>query len=99
MLGFRTQLQKSQQHLVALALSIYHGVPWVNYKSLNVTVPQTGNLIAHDPVRIAGDAAATDPSCELSPLHGRMRAMAEQEAASSVTDYAYRGRPTPIPVH
>jgi phospholipid/cholesterol/gamma-HCH transport system substrate-binding protein len=26
----------------------------VNYKSLYVTVPQTGNLIAHDPVRIAG---------------------------------------------
>lgn len=40
--------------LVALALSIYHGLPWVNYKSLYVSVPQTGNLIAHDPVRIAG---------------------------------------------
>jgi phospholipid/cholesterol/gamma-HCH transport system substrate-binding protein len=40
--------------LVALALSIYHGVPWVNYKKLYVTLPQSGNLIAHDPVRIAG---------------------------------------------
>lgn len=48
---------------------------------------------------LAGDAAATDPSCELSPLHHRMRSVAEQEAASLVTDYAYRGRPTPIPVH
>jgi PqqA peptide cyclase len=47
---------------------------------------------------LAGDAAATDPSCDLSPLHYRMRAIAEQEAASLVTDYAYRGRPTPIPV-
>jgi PqqA peptide cyclase len=53
---------------------------------------------------IAGDAAATDPSCDLSPLHARMRAMAEQAATSSATDYIYRGRPvrksaTPIPAH
>jgi pyrroloquinoline quinone biosynthesis protein E len=51
---------------------------------------------------IAGDAAATDPSCDLSPLHGRMLALAEQEAASGVGGYVYRGRPeakraTPIP--
>ncbi len=48
---------------------------------------------------LAGDAAATDPSCDLSPYHDRMLAMAEQGAASQVTDYAYRGRPTPIPAH
>jgi pyrroloquinoline quinone biosynthesis protein E len=52
---------------------------------------------------IAGDAAATDPSCDLSPLHGRMLALAEQAAASDVGGYVYRGRPeakraTPIPV-
>lgn len=42
---------------------------------------------------IAGDAAATDPSCDLSPLHGRIQALAHQEAAEQATDYAYRGRP------
>jgi len=47
---------------------------------------------------IAGDAAATDPSCDLSPLHGRLQALAEQDAASPAADYAYRGRATPIPV-
>jgi pyrroloquinoline quinone biosynthesis protein E len=47
---------------------------------------------------LAGDAAATDPSCDLSPLHDRMRAMAEQAAASPVTNYTYRGRLIPIPV-
>jgi pyrroloquinoline quinone biosynthesis protein E len=62
---------------------------------------------------IAGDAAATDPSCDLSPLHAKMRALAEQAtikqatteqaATEQVTAYAYRGRPvrksaTPIPV-
>jgi virulence factor Mce-like protein len=40
--------------LVALALSIYHGVPWVNYKTIYATVPETGDLLPHDPVRIAG---------------------------------------------
>ncbi|HEX3575764.1 MAG TPA: pyrroloquinoline quinone biosynthesis protein PqqE [Rhodopila sp.] len=53
---------------------------------------------------IAGDAAATDPSCNLSPLHGRMRALAEHDAAGTETTYIYRGRPvrrdaTPIPTH
>ena len=40
--------------LVALALSIYNGVPWVGYRTIYVTVPQTGDLLPHDPVRIAG---------------------------------------------
>jgi len=42
---------------------------------------------------IAGDAAATDPSCDLSPLHGRIQALAQQAAAEQATEYAYRGRP------
>ena len=51
---------------------------------------------------IAGDAAATDPSCDLSPLHGRIQAVAQDAAAGRVTEYVYRGRAarkaaTPIP--
>lgn len=42
---------------------------------------------------ITGDAAATDPSCDLSPQHGRLLALAEQAAATQVGEYAYRGRP------
>jgi pyrroloquinoline quinone biosynthesis protein E len=42
---------------------------------------------------LAGEAAATDPACDLSPLHGRVLALAEQSAAATATDYAYRGRP------
>jgi pyrroloquinoline quinone biosynthesis protein E len=46
---------------------------------------------------IAGDAAATDPACELSPLHPRMLALAEhdsaaQDAGDGGIRYAYRGR-------
>ncbi len=41
---------------------------------------------------ITGDAGATDPSCELSPHHASMLALAEQAAASEQTGYAYRGR-------
>jgi PqqA peptide cyclase len=40
---------------------------------------------------IAGDAVATDPSCELSPIHSRMLAIAGQ-AAGSDGSYIYRGR-------
>jgi PqqA peptide cyclase len=51
---------------------------------------------------ITGDAAATDPSCELSPHHLAMRALAEAAAAVAPVTYAYRGRTgkraaTPIP--
>lgn len=41
---------------------------------------------------VAGDAAATDPSCELSPHHASMLALAEMAVASGKTRYVYRGR-------
>jgi pyrroloquinoline quinone biosynthesis protein E len=40
---------------------------------------------------IAGDASATDPACEFSPVHGRMRALADAAAGTSAA-YIYRGR-------
>lgn len=40
--------------LVWLALTIYHGKPWVSYRTIYATVPQTGDLLTHDPVRDAG---------------------------------------------
>ncbi|MCW3473257.1 pyrroloquinoline quinone biosynthesis protein PqqE [Limobrevibacterium gyesilva] len=42
---------------------------------------------------ITGDAAATDPACDLSSHHLAMAALAEQEAAAHEIRYAYRGRP------
>ena len=49
---------------------------------------------------VTGDAAATDPSCDLSPHHERLAALAEQAARTTEAPYVYRGRlvPTPIPV-
>jgi pyrroloquinoline quinone biosynthesis protein E len=41
---------------------------------------------------LAGDAAATDPACELSPYHADMRALAQDESASAEDQYHYRGR-------
>jgi pyrroloquinoline quinone biosynthesis protein E len=41
---------------------------------------------------IAGDAAATDPSCDLSPFHSRLLAVAEEAAGVVETRYVYRGR-------
>jgi pyrroloquinoline quinone biosynthesis protein E len=42
---------------------------------------------------IVGDAAATDPACELSPHHSRMLALAQQDSAAIDSHYSYRGRP------
>lgn len=39
---------------------------------------------------IAGDAAATDPACGLSPFHGAMLAMAQEEAAAGADGFDYR---------
>ena len=39
---------------------------------------------------LAGDAAATDPACSLSPLHAKVRALAVEEAAETPPDYIYR---------
>jgi PqqA peptide cyclase len=39
----------------------------------------------------AGDAAATDPACSLSPLHERMVATAVADSAAPETAFAYRG--------
>jgi PqqA peptide cyclase len=41
---------------------------------------------------IAGNAAATDPACELSPLHTVMRTLAERDASAGDDEYQYRGR-------
>jgi pyrroloquinoline quinone biosynthesis protein E len=41
---------------------------------------------------IVGEAAATDPACELSPHHPRMLVLAEQDSVDAATSYAYRGR-------
>jgi len=47
---------------------------------------------------IVGDAAATDPACELSPLHHLMTTLAEEASAAGDVAYAYRGRPARQPV-
>ena len=39
---------------------------------------------------LAGDAAAPDPACSLSPLHAKVRALATEEAAETPPDYVYR---------
>jgi pyrroloquinoline quinone biosynthesis protein E len=40
---------------------------------------------------IAGDAAAIDPACHLSPLHARLRAIAAADAATEGVGFEYRG--------
>ena len=47
---------------------------------------------------IAGDAAATDPACHLSPFHAKILALAERDAEADADDYDYRRFVTPEPV-
>jgi pyrroloquinoline quinone biosynthesis protein E len=39
---------------------------------------------------LAGDAAATDPACELSPRHAALAAAAERESAAPAPEFVYR---------
>jgi PqqA peptide cyclase len=39
---------------------------------------------------LAGDAAAVDPACELSPEHDRIIVLAEAESAAAPADFVYR---------
>lgn len=39
---------------------------------------------------LAGDPTATDPACELSPLHARMAAVAEAESGAPTPPFTYR---------
>ena len=47
---------------------------------------------------LAGDAAATDPACHLSPFHAHILALAERDAEADVEDYDYRRFATREPV-
>jgi virulence factor Mce-like protein len=40
--------------VIWFAVSAYNGIPFVNYSTIYVSIPQAGNLLQHDPVRIAG---------------------------------------------
>lgn len=42
---------------------------------------------------IAGDAAATDPVCDLSPLHDRVAEIAAEDAGTAEVPYRYRSNP------
>lgn len=41
---------------------------------------------------LTGDAAATDPACELSPMHACLSKIAARDSVSTIADYVYRGR-------
>jgi len=52
---------------------------------------------------LTGDAAATDPACELSPHHAVMQRLAEEASSRPEAAFVYRGRlareqPIPTPV-
>ncbi|HEX4110776.1 MAG TPA: MlaD family protein [Solirubrobacteraceae bacterium] len=40
--------------VIWMAISAYNGIPFVSYRTVYVSIPNAGNLLEHDPVRIAG---------------------------------------------
>ncbi len=75
------------------AFELYRGTGWMQEPCRSCARRETDfGGCRCQALMIAGDAAATDPACSLSPLHGAMVALAETDAISGSTDYAYRGR-------
>ena len=73
------------------AFNLYRGTSWMK-------APCQGCLRAEidwggcrcQALALAGDAAAADPACSLSPTHGRLAALAEAAANAPPPPYKYR---------
>jgi phospholipid/cholesterol/gamma-HCH transport system substrate-binding protein len=68
---------------VWLAASAFNGVPGRRYGSLDAIVPQTGNLVVHDQVRIAGVRVGQVQRTAITP-DGRARVTLQLEPGTKV---------------
>lgn len=69
--------------LIWLAVSAYNGIPFTNYSTLYVSIPAAGNLLPHDPVRIAGVRVGQVLSKSLGS-NGRVRLSLQLEPGVTV---------------
>ena len=75
------------------AFTAFRGTDWMQEPCLSCAFrEQDFGGCRCQALAIVGDAAATDPSCDLSPHHDRLAAMGEESAATGALTYAYRGR-------
>ncbi|WP_298955810.1 pyrroloquinoline quinone biosynthesis protein PqqE [uncultured Methylobacterium sp.] len=84
------------------AFSAYRGTGWMKEPCRSCDRRETDwGGCRCQALALAGDAAATDPACSLSPLHARVQALAVAESAlETAPDYRYRtigGAPAAIP--
>jgi phospholipid/cholesterol/gamma-HCH transport system substrate-binding protein len=69
--------------LIWLGISAYNGVPLKGYSTVYVTIAQAGNLLAHDPVRIAGVRVGQVTEKSIAP-DGRIRLQLQLEPGVSL---------------
>jgi virulence factor Mce-like protein len=69
--------------VIWLGISAYNGVPLKNYSTVYVTIAQAGNLLAHDPVRIAGVRVGQVVEKSIAP-DGRIRLQLQLEPGVSL---------------
>ncbi|WP_354698885.1 hypothetical protein DSM112329_04583 [Paraconexibacter sp. AEG42_29] len=75
------------------ALRVYNGVPARNYSRVYVSTPQVGNLLSHDPVRVAGARVGQVLGRDIGP-DGNPRVELQIEPGTSLpadTKVAVRG--------
>jgi pyrroloquinoline quinone biosynthesis protein E len=73
------------------AFNAYRGDQWMEGPCVGCERAQTcrGGCRCQA-MALAGNAAAADPACHLSPFHDRMREMAESDSASGHVQFRYR---------
>jgi len=64
--------------VIAIGISAYNGVPTRDYQTLFVEVPNIGNLIKHDPVRVGGVRVGQVEGKDITPS-GRARVKLQLE--------------------
>ncbi len=74
------------------AFNAYRGIDWMQEpcRSCDRRTKDWGGCRCQA-FALTGDAAATDPTCSLSPHHGRLRALIGREVAEAETGLTYRG--------
>ena len=69
--------------LLWIAVTAYNGVPLRSYRTMYLSVPETGNLLQHDQVRIAGVRVGQVRSTSIQP-DGRARITVQLEPGTKV---------------
>jgi len=73
------------------AFNLYRGTAWMKEPCVGCPKAEIDwGGCRCQALALAGDAAAADPVCDLSPVHGRLAALAEAESLAPPPAYRFR---------